>query len=361
VTPYGQGKNSQLLQSDGVNTYTWDDNGNLATKGATNYTWDYEDRLVGISTANASYAYDYAGRRIKKTVSGTETAYLYNGEDIVKETNGALVMDYLHGIGIDEPVMLDRSGAKSYYFRDGLGSIREITDSAGTIQNSYTYGAWGEILNQTTTIPNIYGYTSREFSEDGIYFYRARYMNPSIGRFISEDSYRFSAGIHLYQYVGNDPVKHDDPLGMEKPLTTEEEANCKIQISYALSIVAKVSKDPCCRGFFERRGCNLNALIELTDKNVEIGSLEHCINTEKGPTWGYGFWENTEEKTIYICPYACRMGRWLIAAAIIHELAHKCQSQLGLTLEEDEATDAQENCIELRWVASYEITVINKK
>jgi hypothetical protein len=129
---------------------------------------------VGISTASASYAYDYVGRRIKKTVSGTETAYLYNSEDIVKETTGALVTDFIHGNGIDEPVMLDRSGAKSYYFSDGLGSIREMTDSAGTIQNSYIYGAWGEILNQTTTVPNIYGYTAREFSEDGLYFYRAR-------------------------------------------------------------------------------------------------------------------------------------------------------------------------------------------
>jgi YD repeat-containing protein len=141
-----QNKNSQLLQSDGIYTYTWDNNGNLLTKGSTNYTWDYDDRLVGISspTMDASYVYDYLGNRVRKTVSGTETTYLYNSEDIVKEITGEIDTDYLHGIGIDEPVMMDRSGAEYYYFRDDLGSIREMTDSGGTVHNSYNYGAWGE-------------------------------------------------------------------------------------------------------------------------------------------------------------------------------------------------------------------------
>jgi YD repeat-containing protein len=154
----GQGRNSQLLQSDGANTYTWDNNGNLLTKAATNYTWDYDDRLVGISgpSTSASYACDYQGNRIKKTVSGVETAYLYLSEDIVKEATAGISTNYLHGIGIDEPVMMDRAGAKSYYFSDGLGSIREMTDAMGTVQNSYTYGAWGELRAQNVTVPNSY-------------------------------------------------------------------------------------------------------------------------------------------------------------------------------------------------------------
>ena len=107
VTPFGQAPvitdytyyqnsqnyNSQLLQSDGTNTYTWDNNGNLMAKGTKNYTWDYDDRLTGISGAsvNASYVYDYMGNRVKKTVTGTDTAYFHNGEDIVKETTGGVV------------------------------------------------------------------------------------------------------------------------------------------------------------------------------------------------------------------------------------------------------------------------------
>jgi hypothetical protein len=56
-------------------------------------------------------------------------------------------MSYLRGIGIDDPVLLDRGGAKSYYYSDGLGSVREMADSGGTVQISYTYGAWGEDHN----------------------------------------------------------------------------------------------------------------------------------------------------------------------------------------------------------------------
>lgn len=89
----------------------------------------------------------------------------------MKETTGGIDTNYLHGIGIDEPVMMDRAGAKYYYFRDGLGSIREITDSGGTVQNSYEYGAWGEMRTQSQMVNNFYGYTGREFSEDGLYYY----------------------------------------------------------------------------------------------------------------------------------------------------------------------------------------------
>jgi len=214
-----QSRNSQLLQSDGLSTYTWDNNGNLLTKAATQYAWDYDDRLVGISgpSTSASYVYDYQGNRIKKTVSGAETAYLYLSEDIIKETSGGITTNYLHGIGIDDPVMMDRAEAKSYYFSDGLGSIREMTDSVGTIQNNYTYGAWGEVRAQNVTVPNSYGYTGREFSEEGLYFYRARYLDPGLGKFLSEDPYNYktrSVVPKKYIYVANSPTNYSDALGL---------------------------------------------------------------------------------------------------------------------------------------------------
>lgn len=64
-----------------------------------------------------------------------------------------------------------------------------MADSAGIVQNSYAFGAWEEIQNQSTTVPNSYGYTGREFGEEGLYFYRARYMDAGAGRFMSEDFY----------------------------------------------------------------------------------------------------------------------------------------------------------------------------
>jgi RHS repeat-associated protein len=158
--------------------------------------------------------YDDIGNRVRKSADGTESIYLYNDEYIVKETTGGVDTDYLHGIGIDEPVMMDRAGAEYYYFRDGLGSIREMTDSGGTVQNYYIYGAWGQIRGQTQMVNNIYGYTGREFSEDGLYFYRARYLDSNLGRFISEDPIGFLADVNFYSYVSNNPTIYLDPYGL---------------------------------------------------------------------------------------------------------------------------------------------------
>jgi RHS repeat-associated protein len=187
------------------------------TKASTNYTWDYDDRLVGISgsSVSAAYVYGFQGDRIKKTVSGVETGYFYYAEDIVKETTGGQVTDYLHGTGIDEPIMMARAGAKSFYFRDGLGSIREITDGMGTVEDSYAYGAWGELRVQNVTVPNSYGYTGREFSEDGLYFFRARYMDPGVGRFLSEDKIKLFLRMKHYAYCLNSPIEFRDPMGLD--------------------------------------------------------------------------------------------------------------------------------------------------
>jgi len=89
-----------------------------------------------------------------------------------------------------------------------------MTDSGGTARNSCNYGACGEIRNQTTIILNNYGYTGREFSEDILYYYKARYMDSDIGRFISEDPIGFEGGINLYSYVFNNPIKYIDSSGM---------------------------------------------------------------------------------------------------------------------------------------------------
>jgi len=81
------------------------------------------------------------------------------------------------------------------------------------VLNLYAYGAWGEVRAQDVTIPNPYGYTGREFAEDGLYYYRARLLDPQQGRFIAEDPIGQSLGVNLYRYVENDPLNWIDPFG----------------------------------------------------------------------------------------------------------------------------------------------------
>jgi uncharacterized protein RhaS with RHS repeats len=117
--------------------------------GSFTFGWSYDNRLSAISgAATAGYGYDYQGRRSGKTVSGATTTYLYDGLNLVSES-GASSAYYLFGPGIDEPVAMSRGGQNSYYVTDALGSVNALTNSSGTVQNSYLYDAWGQTRNQT--------------------------------------------------------------------------------------------------------------------------------------------------------------------------------------------------------------------
>jgi RHS repeat-associated protein len=107
-----------------------------------------------------------------------------------------------------------RDGTASYYHQDGLGTITSLSNSSGVLAETYTYDSYGKTTASTGTLVNPFQYTGREFdSETGIYYYRARYFDPSAGRFLSEDSVRFGAGPNFYRYAGNSPLNWIDPSG----------------------------------------------------------------------------------------------------------------------------------------------------
>ncbi len=98
----------------------------------------------------------------------------------------------------------------------GLGSTIALADTAGVVQTSYSYEPFGKATVSGTSNSNPFRFTGRE--EDGatgLYFFRARYLNPTFGRFISEDPIGFAGGDpNLYAYVGNGPTYRTDPLGL---------------------------------------------------------------------------------------------------------------------------------------------------
>ncbi|MDD5119313.1 MAG: peptidoglycan DD-metalloendopeptidase family protein, partial [Sulfuricurvum sp.] len=104
-----------------------------------------------------------------------------------------------------------------YYHRDHQNSILSLTDKEGKIIESYSYDAYGNITHHTKTLEtyNPYGYTGRETDTDDLYYYRARYYDPTLGRFITPDPIGFAGGdTNFYRYVGNDPVNFVDPSGL---------------------------------------------------------------------------------------------------------------------------------------------------
>ncbi|HWR53168.1 MAG TPA: RHS repeat-associated core domain-containing protein [Bryobacteraceae bacterium] len=144
--------------------------------------------------------------------------YVYEGANVASEytSQGGRLARYTFGLGVDEPLAMDRSGATSYYHADALGTITSLTDSLGSAVAAYTYSSFGLPMSPSGNIVNPYRFTGREWDkETGLYYYRARYYEPNVGRFISEDPAGFGGGINYYAYVKNDPVDFIDPTGLK--------------------------------------------------------------------------------------------------------------------------------------------------
>ena len=111
--------------------------------------------------------------------------------------------------------MADNNAAYYYHF-DGLGSVVALSDSDGDSCQSYEYSAYGQVAaSDPNFLANPYMFTGRRFDiETGLYYYRARYYNPHIGRFMQTDPIGYGDGINWYAYCGNNPVGRTDPSGL---------------------------------------------------------------------------------------------------------------------------------------------------
>jgi len=229
-TTYTYNVLNQLTAETGV-TYQYDDADNLisVTSGtkSTLYAYNAENKLIratvqeGNSVAVEEYEYDYAGNR---TVKKSENDYTYYLNDINSgltqvlaelDSNGNEKCYYTRGTEI---ISQERNGAISCYITDGHGSVRQLADSTGAVTDTYVYDAWGNLISSTGTTDNSYLYCSEQLdSTTGLYYLRARYMNPETGTFITQDTYAGTifdpTSLHKYLYANADPVMNIDPSG----------------------------------------------------------------------------------------------------------------------------------------------------
>jgi RHS repeat-associated protein len=182
--------------------------------------WGYEESSEKTAAGSGvSFVYDPFGRRIKKVSSAGTSVFAYDGDNLIEETNatGGVVARYTQTENIDEPLAMLRGGATSYYHADGLGSITSLSNAAGALAQTYTFDSFGKLTNSSGLLTNAFRYTARDFdTETNLQFSRARYYDPSTGRFINEDPMRFNASVNFYAYVDDDPVNWMDPAGLDK-------------------------------------------------------------------------------------------------------------------------------------------------
>ncbi len=195
---------------------SYDSNGNMLSDGTHNYAWDAKNRLSTIdSGSTGSFVYDPAGRRATKVISGTSTGFLYDLANPVQELSGTTPTANLLAGGLDEYFARTDTNGTANFLSDALGSTAALTDQTGTIQTQYTLDPFGNTVQSGSSSTNSFGYTGRENDGTGFYYYRARYYNPTTGRFLSEDPIGFLGGINKYVYAEDDPIDSDDPTGLQ--------------------------------------------------------------------------------------------------------------------------------------------------
>ena len=144
-----------------------------------------------------------------------------------------------------------------YYVSNGHGDITEIRDAQGNVLNRYAYDIWGNPLVQEERVPNIFRYSGEYWdATTNLQYLRARWYDPSIGRFVNEDTYEGELGnpltLNLYTYVQNNPLKYIDPSGnryIPSEMNSILEATMKITsteskaYSYAYNLLSREYAD----------------------------------------------------------------------------------------------------------------------
>ncbi|NJP06973.1 MAG: RHS repeat-associated core domain-containing protein [Chloroflexaceae bacterium] len=210
--------------NDRPTTDTYDDNGNLLTSGSSTYTYDSANRLV--SDGNVSLTYDGDGNLVQQTAT-MPTTYLVDERNptgyaqiVEEQINGQVQQTYTYGddlISVNE--VSGSSTTPRFVGSDGLGTVRLLTDQAGSVTDRYTYEAFGGLLHQTGSTANPHRFTGERWSSDlGLSYLRARWYHQGTGRFLTMDTYPLNAQNpsewNRYPYTANNPVNAVDPSGL---------------------------------------------------------------------------------------------------------------------------------------------------
>jgi RHS repeat-associated protein len=217
-----------------------DPNGNQTSKTVgidgnavtTTYVYDTRNKLAEVHQGTSTlvqYQYDAEGRLLKKVgdaTSGGDSGirqYVYDQTSRLAEYNELGALKAKYDYGSDRLISLTRPDeGRRYFSLDGLRSVVNLTDDLGNEVASYHLDAWGNFRfpSELTQSANRFAFTGHVFdTETGLYYAKARFLDPKLGRFISQDSFLGEIdrppSLHRYMFAGDNPATRIDLTGYD--------------------------------------------------------------------------------------------------------------------------------------------------
>jgi len=207
---------NQATTVNGVSR-TYDDAGNLTSDGSNTYSWNDRGQLATVTGPGGTESYGYTPRGLRDEVtSGAgSTSYLWDlaGNQVAELSGGSVVAHDLTA-DIDNILVRTDSTGSHTQLTDQLGSVLATVDPTGTIETQNAYSPFGQQASSGSASADAPGFTGRTTSPvTGLQYNRDRYYDPTLGRFISQDPTGQLGGINTYAYVDNDPINATDPTG----------------------------------------------------------------------------------------------------------------------------------------------------
>ena len=252
--------------------FSYDSDGNNTADSVYSYTYDPENQVVnasGMSGGPYCYIYDAKGLRVAKAQPQTgytcfdtgsnaptvDVLYWRNTDgDTIAETDstGSTSNSNYHEYIFFAGRRVARSDVSSsnvdYHFADHLGSTRAMTDASGNVCFSADYFPYGQELDYTTTCNTSYKFTGYERdAETGNDYAFARYYNPRLSRFMSEDpgprDITDPQTLNRYAYVRNNSANMTDPSGLCSDFEDDSSCNDDISFSWGVDVSAWESRN----------------------------------------------------------------------------------------------------------------------
>lgn len=225
---YTYGDNNMLTGVSGASsgTFGYDNYGNQTSRsiGGWSYGYDSRNQMTSATKTGTSISikYDPLGRRVEKIGPSGTARYIYDGDSMIAEADGTNTIAAWYTPGICQTRNVSGVWKTFYYACDALGSTRELTNDLQQVTDAHAYNAWGEEHGdlRPDSDPNKpknplrFVGKSGYYSDDdlGLDLLGARYYDPALGRFITQDPSR--DGPNWYEYAGSNPINNIDPKGL---------------------------------------------------------------------------------------------------------------------------------------------------